>query len=95
MGTDAAFAHFVNEVRLIGRVSGEPEPLELPSGDQVVSWRVVVPREDAGVDTIDCSAWASTARRAALRPLAMQQIHAQSSNSTCCSSSISIRATCT
>lgn len=33
-----------NEVRLIGRVSGEPTERELPSGDKVVQLRVVVPR---------------------------------------------------
>ena len=47
-----------NEVRLIGRVSGEPAERELPSGDRVVQLRVVVPRparrarpgKDAGAD---------------------------------------------
>jgi single-strand DNA-binding protein len=34
----------VNTVRLVGRVSAEPEQRELPSGDQLVQLRVVVPR---------------------------------------------------
>lgn len=34
----------VNTVRLVGRVSAEPEHRELPSGDQLVQLRVVVPR---------------------------------------------------
>lgn len=34
----------VNEVRLVGRVSGEPETRSMPSGDEVVLLRVVVRR---------------------------------------------------
>lgn len=47
----------VNEVRLRGRLSGTPEVRTLPSGDEVVVWRLVVPRSadgGSGVDTIDC-----------------------------------------
>lgn len=33
-----------NEVRLVGRVSGVPEERTLPSGDQVVTFRLVVRR---------------------------------------------------
>jgi single-strand DNA-binding protein len=64
-----------NEVVLVGRVSGEPEERELPSGDRLVSWRVVVDRPPprkvpAGVraptvDTVDCVAWAAPVRRTA------------------------------
>jgi single-strand DNA-binding protein len=61
----------VNEVRLVGRVSGPPESRELPSGDVVVQLRVVVGRPPSErktqVDTIDVSCWTATARRAALR----------------------------
>ena len=60
----------VNSVRLLGRVSGNPESRELPSGDTVVMWRVVVSRDSdgrPGVDTIDCAAWEGRHRRAALR----------------------------
>jgi single-strand DNA-binding protein len=65
-----------NEVVLVGRVSGEPAERELPSGDVLVTWRVVVdrpvPRRPppegvrlATVDTLDCVAWSSAVRRTA------------------------------
>jgi single-strand DNA-binding protein len=50
---DAAPDH--NEVRLVGRVSGRPERRALPSGDEVVTLRVVVRRTPSGVDTLDVS----------------------------------------
>jgi len=64
-----------NEVLLVGRVPAAPEQRELPSGDVLVTWRVVVGRP-AGrrppegvrattVDTLDCVAWTASARRAA------------------------------
>lgn len=67
-----------NEVRIVGRVSGEPAQRELPSGDLLVQLRVVVPRpaprgrgEEAGkrqqVDTLDVACWSARARSAALR----------------------------
>lgn len=62
-----------NEVNLAGRISAEPEQRQLPSGDVVVSFRVVVPRTKAAqrrsrqrVDTVECSVWASRLRRHAL-----------------------------
>ena len=65
-----------NEVVLVGRVSGVPEERELPSGDVLVSWRVVVDRPvprrppPAGtrattIDTLDCVAWTAAVRRTA------------------------------
>lgn len=65
-----------NEVVLVGRVSGDPEERELPSGDALVVWRVVVERPvprraaPAGVraptvDTLDCVAWTAPVRRTA------------------------------
>lgn len=62
-----------NEVLVVGRVSGSPVERELPSGDLVVSWRVVVDRpggavpgvRTATVDTVDCVAWAAGLRRSA------------------------------
>jgi len=69
--------HPVNQVLLTGRLSGEPEARELPSGDTVVLLRVVVPRvETSGrraeapssrVDTIDVACWARAVQRRALR----------------------------
>lgn len=58
----------VNEVTLCGRVSADPEVRELPSGDELVTFRVVVPRgEDAAgrrrVDVLDCAAWSARLRR--------------------------------
>lgn len=65
-----------NEVLLVGRVSGGPEERELPSGDRIVAWRVVVDRKPvrrlpegvriASVDTFDCVAWTARQRRSAL-----------------------------
>jgi single-strand DNA-binding protein len=68
----------VNEVHLVGRVSGEPTVRSLPSGDELVQFRVVVPRPErrgesdrAGtrtqVDTIDVACWPSRVRRTAAR----------------------------
>lgn len=66
-----------NEVVLGGRVSGEPTVRVLPSGDELVSWRLVVGRDNRGlttsgrqlptVDTIDCVAFKAGVRRVAAR----------------------------
>lgn len=65
-----------NEVVLVGRVPADPEERELPSGDRLVTWRLVVRRSPSkrsgegvrapSVDTLDCVAWTAAARRAAL-----------------------------
>jgi len=60
---ETAEVETVNEVRLVGRMSGEPEERELPSGDQVVVFRLVVPRDDGRPDTIDCAAFRGDVRR--------------------------------
>ncbi len=64
----------VNEVRVAGRVAAAPEERELPSGDRVVTLRLVVQRSGPRrsvtaptVDAIDVACWTSAARRAALR----------------------------
>jgi single-strand DNA-binding protein len=58
----------------VGRVSAAPESRVLPSGDEVVSFRLIVARSAAAlrrskqrVDTIECSAWTATMRRTVLR----------------------------
>ena len=56
-----------NEVRLRGRLAAEPEARELPSGDEVVTFRLIVDRpraraRAATVDTIDCTVWAAALR---------------------------------
>lgn len=64
-----------NDVALTGRVSGAPESRRLPSGDEIVTFRLVVRREPSRgrtrstqtVDTIECVAWTSRLRRAASR----------------------------
>lgn len=65
-----------NEVVLVGRVSADPEDRELPSGDILTTFRLVVdrppparrPREGsrpATTDTLDCVAWGGAVRRSA------------------------------
>lgn len=57
-----------NEVCLVGRVSGEPESRELPSGDVLWLFRLVVRRPTGAptrqtVDVLECCAWTSRAQR--------------------------------
>ena len=64
----------MNSVQLVGHISGKPVVRLLPSGDQLVTFRVVVPRSPAArrrarqsVDTLECSAWSARERRSAER----------------------------
>jgi len=69
----AADSQHANEVRLVGRLAAAPEQRQLPSGDVLVVFRVVVSRADVGgrrgaragpsVDTIDCACWRGDVRR--------------------------------
>lgn len=60
-----------NQVALTGRISSQPVERELPSGDRVVSFRVVVARERTAMtaksrqtsDWVDCAAWGGRVRR--------------------------------
>ncbi|MDX6229495.1 MAG: single-strand DNA-binding protein [Frankiales bacterium] len=74
-GKEAA-EHPFNEVRLVGRVAAPPETREMPSGDLMSTFRVIVPRDErsgsgaggangrkGGVDTIECVAWRAGLRR--------------------------------
>jgi single-strand DNA-binding protein len=71
MTTTTARAPDRNDVALRGRVAAAPVALELPSGDPLVTLRLVVrrppptsPRKGAPVvDTFDCSAWRAGVRR--------------------------------
>lgn len=64
---------WVNEVRLVDRVSAAAELRTLPSGDEVCIGRVVVPRlpvravptgrRGQSVDVIDLAGWSAKARR--------------------------------
>lgn len=63
----------VNEVLLSGRVAHVEPERTLPSGDALVTLRIVVERpraarrQGAVVDTIDVACWSGPARRAAAR----------------------------
>ena len=60
-----------NEVTLVGRVSAAPERRDLPSGDQLVTLRVVVDRPPQkgvtkrAVDVIDVACWTRRTQRTA------------------------------
>ena len=61
----------LNSVVLVGRVSAAPESRELPSGDRVVTFRVIVDRPPARerarrqVDVIDVACWSKRTQRTA------------------------------
>ena len=57
----------INQVRLAGRLSADPEERVLPSGDTVWTFRLVVPRPVGGVsrqrvDTLECAVWGGRVR---------------------------------
>ena len=67
MDSDAEADYSLNDVLLRGRVSAEAIGRELPSGDKVVEFRLIVTRSKGeGVDTLDIGAWNSKARRSAM-----------------------------
>jgi single-strand DNA-binding protein len=56
-----------NQVFLRGRLAAEPVLRELPSGDELCSFRLTVPRPPGGrvrVDSLDCSTTRLRVRRA-------------------------------
>lgn len=65
-----------NDVRLVGRLTGQPALVELPSGDALVTFRISVPRSSTGggagqppakrVDSVPCTAWSPRLRRSIL-----------------------------
>lgn len=72
-GETGAVSH-LNEVHLVGRLAAAPVSRELPSGDLLLQFRLVVtrkgpPRGAAGgarvptVDTLDCAAWRKDVQR--------------------------------
>ena len=68
--TDPTEGH-INEVRLRGRVSAAAIERVLPSGDVLVTARLVVRRPVGGrsrqsVDVLNCQAWSARSRRALL-----------------------------
>ncbi len=57
----------LNDVLLRGRVSTTASIKELPSGDKVVEFRLIITREKReGVDTLDIAAWSAKSRRFAM-----------------------------
>lgn len=64
-----------NDVRLVGRLTGQLSVVELPSGDTLVTFRISVSRASAAagrpaaagkgqrVDSVPCTAWSSRLRR--------------------------------
>lgn len=57
----------LNDVLLRGRVSAQAVEKELPSGDKVVEFRIIITREkQSGVDTLDVASWSAKSRRTAL-----------------------------
>jgi single-strand DNA-binding protein len=76
LAPDEGRARGENTVVLVGKVSGGPADRQLPSGDMLVTWRLVVRRppparrrmpegvRQTSVDTIDCASWRGDVRRA-------------------------------
>ena len=61
------FDYSLNDCLLRGRVSAPATDRELPSGEHVVEFRLIITRDQReGVDTLDIAAWNSKNRRAAL-----------------------------
>lgn len=61
------FDYSLNDCLLRGRVSAPAVERELPSGDRVVEFRLIISRaERDGVDTLDIAAWSSKSRRSGL-----------------------------
>jgi single-strand DNA-binding protein len=57
----------LNDLLLRGRISAAALEKELPSGDKLVEFRLIVSRERRdGVDTLDIGAWSAKSRRMAL-----------------------------
>lgn len=57
----------LNDCLLRGRVSAAATDRELPSGEHVVEFRLIITRaEREGVDTLDIAAWSAKSRRTAL-----------------------------
>jgi single-strand DNA-binding protein len=57
----------LNDLLLRGRVSAPATVKELPSGDKVVEFLLIISRLDReGVDTLDIAAWSGKSRKTAL-----------------------------
>lgn len=68
----------MNHCTFEGRLSVAAEERTLPSGDVVVNFRLIVPRDEPGrVDTIDCVARPAALRRRLLRLEAGCALHVE------------------
>lgn len=57
----------LNDCLLRGRVSAPATDRELPSGEHVVEFRLIITRDQReGVDTLDIAAWSPKNRRSAM-----------------------------
>lgn len=64
---DLGIDYSLNDLLLRGRVSAPATSKELPSGDKVVEFRLIITRsEREGVDTLDIAAWSAKSRKIAL-----------------------------
>lgn len=64
---DVDIDYSLNDLLLRGRVSAQATSKELPSGDKVVEFRLIITRsEREGVDTLDIAAWSAKSRKIAL-----------------------------
>lgn len=70
----------MNHCTFEGRLSAAAEERTLPSGDVIVCFRLIVPRDEPGkVDTIECQARARAIRTRVLRLQAGAQVHVEGS----------------
>lgn len=77
----------LNEVKLVGRVSAPAQLRVMPSGDELVSFRLIVDRSPSAkspsersrptVDVIDVACWSARSRRTALNLEAGQIVTVQ------------------
>jgi len=64
---DVEIDYSLNDLLLRGRVSAQATSKELPSGDKVVEFRLIITRSKReGVDTLDIAAWSAKSRKIAL-----------------------------
>ena len=64
---DVEIDYSLNDLLVRGRVSAQATSKELPSGDKVVEFRLIITRsEREGVDTLDIAAWSAKSRKIAL-----------------------------
>lgn len=65
--TENEIDYSLNDLLLRGRVSAQATSKELPSGDKVVEFRLIVTRaEREGIDTLEIAAWSAKTRKIAL-----------------------------